>query len=67
MKIISEKCPQLDLYLALLVCNPMLLKSYVPKIRKFERIWGMKTQANHGGDSKPSGALLLNICLHVCK
>ena len=56
----------MDLYLALQVCNPMLLKSYDPKIRKFKRIWRMKTQANHGGDSKHSGALLLNTRLHVC-
>ena len=31
----------MDLYLALQVCNPMLLKSYDPKIRKFKRIWRM--------------------------
>ena len=55
----------MDPYLALQVCNPMLLKSYDPKIRKFKRIWRMKTQANHGGESKHSGALLLNIRLHV--
>ena len=56
----------MDLYLALQLCNPMLLKSYDPKIRKFKRIWRMKTPANHGDDSKHSGALLLNIRLHVC-
>ena len=32
----------MDLYLALQVCNPMLLKSYDPKIRKFKRIWRIK-------------------------
>ena len=44
----------------------MLLKSYAYKIRKFQRIWRMKKRENIGGDSKHSGALLLNICLHVC-
>ena len=46
---------------ALQFCNPMLLKSYDHKIRKFKRIWRMKKRANLGGDSKLSGALLLNI------